>query len=112
MLSTGCPQGSVLDPLLWVEEFDSLMRLRLPSGCRVIIAYADDGLLLIKGDSRNGIEFRATQACRVLEVWSNQHKIVFSPEKITMMLLKGRLVVTQRARVSMIGHSIRYLSLQ
>jgi len=41
----GVPQGSVLGPLLWNIAFDSVLRLRLQEGCR-IICYADDTLVV------------------------------------------------------------------
>jgi len=41
----GVPQGSVLGPLLWNVAFDSVLRLRLQEGCRVI-CYADDTLVM------------------------------------------------------------------
>lgn len=54
VLSKGCLQGSVLGPLLWTVEFDSLLRVRLPTACK-LIAYADDALVLVEGDSKNDL---------------------------------------------------------
>lgn len=41
----GVPQGSVLGPLLWNIAFDSVLRLPLEEGCK-IICYADDTMIL------------------------------------------------------------------
>lgn len=89
-LSKGCPQGSVMGPLMWIVEFDSFLRLRLPEGCK-IRAYADDAQLTVEADSRLQLEHRATKALEVLLTWGEQHKMAFSAEKTTMTLLKGRL---------------------
>lgn len=41
----GVPQGSVLGPLLWSIAFDSILRLLLEKGCR-IVCYANDTMIL------------------------------------------------------------------
>lgn len=41
----GVPQGSILGPLLWDLAYDSVLRLDLPSNCR-IVCYADDTCLI------------------------------------------------------------------
>ncbi|KAJ8887945.1 hypothetical protein PR048_007429 [Dryococelus australis] len=46
VLTKGCPQGSVLGPILCNVIFEGLLRLDLPHGC-MIYGYADDGLLLV-----------------------------------------------------------------
>lgn len=49
-LTKACPQGSILDPLLWNIMFETLLRVDI-SVKNKIIAYADDAVLLISGDS-------------------------------------------------------------
>ncbi|KAJ8886582.1 hypothetical protein PR048_012794 [Dryococelus australis] len=51
VLSKGCPQGSVLGPLLWNVIFEGLLRLYLLQGY-VIYGYTDVGLLFVSEWSR------------------------------------------------------------
>lgn len=50
-LSKGCPQGSVVGPDLWNVCFDKVLRKLVEAGV-VVIAYADDLILIVHGNSR------------------------------------------------------------
>ena len=74
----GCPQGSVLGPIFWNLVYDSLLGcLSLLQSCQPI-AYADDLVILISGNSRNQIEDHAQRGLLVAEEWCNTHKMVIS----------------------------------
>ena len=62
-LTRGCPQGSVLGPLLWNAVHDSAIRYmeRLVHG---VVVYADDTLLIVGGQTRSEVEGRCAAALR------------------------------------------------
>jgi Reverse transcriptase (RNA-dependent DNA polymerase)/Endonuclease-reverse transcriptase len=89
-VTIGCPQGSVLGPLLWNILFDSLLERDLPEGCH-LLAYADDITLVIEANSREEILSRSESALGILHNWSKFSKLSFSPEKTEVIFLKGIL---------------------
>ncbi|KAG8335431.1 hypothetical protein J6590_108203 [Homalodisca vitripennis] len=91
VLERGCPQGSVLGPLLWAVLFDGLLKLDL--GERVnILAYADDALVMIRGNSRREVESKTKIAMERIMVWLRESKLVLSEQKTVAVLLKGKMV--------------------
>ena len=67
----GCPQGSVLGPKFWNLVMDGLLRQleELPS--TQAIAYADNLVILIPGNSRRALEERGVAAMAILESWAS-----------------------------------------
>ena len=76
-LTRGCPQGSVLGPILWNVVFDGILAMPL-LGCGTI-AYADDTLLLVGGASRRIIENRAADSLARILDWGTKNKLSFAP---------------------------------
>ena len=110
-----CAQGSVLGPLFWNLVFDSLLdRLAELPHCQPV-AYADDLVIVVTGNSRVQIEDRAHTAIGALEEWCSDHRMLLSTEKTVGVLLKGKLnkerppiikIVNKRLRIDT---SIKYL---
>lgn len=96
-LTKGCPQGSVLSPYLWNLGFDDLFTLPLPSGSS-LTGYADDGLLLIHGNSVREIEALANTCLSLIYEWGDRNRLSFAPSKTFQLLLKGSLVCPPRLR--------------
>lgn len=90
-ITKGCPQGSVLGPLLWNVLFDGFLRLPFEDGVTAR-AYADDGLVLVKADSSPEMMRKCSQSLEAITRWGEERKLTFSKEKTVMMLLKGKLV--------------------
>lgn len=106
-ISKGCPQGSVLGPRLWNLLFDRVLRALTEAGGNVI-AYADDLLLLVKADSRSGVEQEATRLAQILVGSCKELKLTIATEKTVMMFLKGRLV-DRVPIVSVEGQRLQYV---
>lgn len=49
-MTSGVPQGSILDPLLWNITYDRVLETSLELGCS-ILCYADDTLILVTADA-------------------------------------------------------------
>lgn len=58
-VNRGCPQGSVLGPILWNLTFNDLLKAQFPEQ-ESIIAFADDAVVLVSGQSRQSIEQKFT----------------------------------------------------
>ena len=87
----GCPQGSVLGPIFWNLVFDSLLDELSNLGNCSPNAYADDLVLLIRGNTRKQLETYAQGALQVLDRWCRDHKMLLSTDKTVGPMLKGRL---------------------
>lgn len=103
-MTRGCPQGSVVGPLLWNVLFDSLLRLETGEGV-TITAYADDALLLVRGQTTHQLADRGSRAVERVIEWGRRRKLTFSRTKTVTMMLKGRLVRPPRLLVE--GEHIR-----
>ena len=53
-LTKGCPQGSILGPILWNVIFEDLLRQDYGDDVH-IVAYADDAMLIVGGRSRTDL---------------------------------------------------------
>lgn len=116
-VNRGCPQGSILGPKLWNLVFDDA--INLISGLELEpIAYADDLVIVIKGNSRIQLETKANQAISTLLTWCNDQKLQLSTGKSEMVLLKGYLDLKRPPTVRIGSSSIKmkttvkYLGLQ
>ncbi|KAK2574716.1 hypothetical protein KPH14_013039, partial [Odynerus spinipes] len=65
-VTKGCPQGSILGPNLWNMVFDGALKEIEDIECEAV-AYADDLLVIVYGNSRRQLEDRGLSATRRLE---------------------------------------------
>ncbi|CAI6363639.1 unnamed protein product [Macrosiphum euphorbiae] len=65
-ISGGVPQGSVVGPLLWNTTFDSVLRVPLPHGAK-LLGFADDTLLVVSSKTVEELEALANNALRLVE---------------------------------------------
>jgi hypothetical protein len=85
----GCPQGSCSGPGCWNLLYNSLLQLEL-SGHSRTIAFADDLLILTKGDSIAEAEnFMNLELSKITD-WARSNKIRFNENKSKAMLMSRR----------------------
>ncbi|GBM62344.1 Putative protein in type-1 retrotransposable element R1DM [Araneus ventricosus] len=103
----GVPQGSCSGPLFWNIVVSTALGLVLPSGCQ-IQAFADDLILVVRGQSANILAQRCNKAIDILVSWGKKHKLQFNATKTILMPLSfgGRLNRNEPLQVTMEGHPV------
>lgn len=89
-LTKGCPQGSVLGPVLWDVLFESLLVRDFGPGSG-IIAYADDALITVKGNTRAQVERALSVALGEVCDWAKTSKMTISVEKTVVMTIAEKV---------------------
>lgn len=90
-VTKGCPQGSILGPILWNVTMEALLRLDFPEHV-AIQAYADDIAISIAGQTRAAIIQRTEEALIPVLEWAADRGLSFSATKSQAMMTKGDLV--------------------
>lgn len=108
VVSKGCPQGSVLGPYLWNLVFDDFLQLAFPEGTEVI-AYADDGLVLVRADSRNEIEQKFQLITSQMESWATLVKLQFAVNKTKLIMFKSKLRGNHQPVVTLQGERVEFV---
>jgi hypothetical protein len=79
-ISTGCPQGGVLSPLLWCLVVNDLIT-RLSGSCVFIQGYADHICLLTVGNFPNTVSRLMQWALSTVEIWCSEFGLSVNPDK-------------------------------
>lgn len=119
-MERGCPQGSIIGPAAWCWVMDDLLKqyeTQFDEEEAEIIAYADDLVILVKANSRRGIEVSGSRALSILVDWCGLHKLKISAEKTKGMTIKGKFdkgrpptLRVEENKISFVSE-IRYLGL-
>lgn len=96
VVTKGCPQGSILGPLLWNVLFNGLLELDM--GGVEIVAYADDAVIIVDADTRNDVERRLVDVAERLWSWTDSIKLKLSLEKTVVMKLKENKINSGKAQ--------------
>jgi len=89
----GCPQGSVLAPILWNILLNSLLELLVKDGF-FCAAYADDVTGGVKAKTIGDLRLNIEQCLRTITNWAKDNKLTISVGKTTILPIKCNLRVT------------------
>lgn len=107
-IERGCPQGSILGPLLWNLGFNSIFQCKFPENCH-IQAFADDVLIIISDSTRKNLVSSGQKVLRLLLDWSADNKLNFDQTKTQALLFGGvRKRLTTRPSISYGNFSIKF----
>ncbi|KAI5753744.1 hypothetical protein M8J77_002974 [Diaphorina citri] len=97
-LSRGCPQGSLNGPVIWNFVIDSLLERRYPANVETI-AYADDIVIIIKGNTIRELEIAIEECTNILENWMLESKQEIATNKTKIMVF-GKLKVKPKIKIN------------
>lgn len=90
IMDRGCPQGSILGPVMWNIVFNTLLN-ELQKGNSKFVAYADDLIVLIEGETRRELEIKGNQAMTKINEWMTLHGLKVSTSKSKGLIVKGKM---------------------
>lgn len=90
-LTKGCPQGSILGPVLWNVTMEALLRVKFPEHVN-IQAYADDIAVSVAAPNRRILIERAEETLIPVLAWAEERGLKFSAQKSVAMTTKGDMV--------------------
>ena len=111
-MQKGCPQGSVMGPFAWNWCADRLLSQMetIENDDIYTIAFADDLLIIINGNSRNEIETKANRALQLITDWCKEHKLTVSINKSKAMLMKGIFHTERLPNIKIGEQKIKYVN--
>jgi hypothetical protein len=88
-ITKGCPQGSCCGPGYWNVLYNSLLNMELTTHSKAI-AFADDLMILTRGDLVVEAENYTNIEMRKIQEWAENNKITFNENKSKAMLMTRR----------------------
>ena len=122
LISRGCPQGSSLGPTLWnigMEGwFRNLNELNSNLGNNIDFqAYADDQIIIIKGDSVKKIEKTWHDVWSTCKKWAWENKAKYNLEKTYAIFIEAKRkirppIIKMDNTIINLGKTIKYLGIK
>ena len=81
----GCPQGSILSPLLWNCSFNSIFDLHLPGEYKMV-GYADDLSIILQSNSQKTLKQHSRYIISKVFNWGKMNKLSFNMDKLKCCL--------------------------
>jgi ribonuclease HI len=88
-ITKGCPQGSCSAPMYWNVLYNSLLELKLTNHSQAI-AFADDLIVLTKGDTVVEAENYMNIEMKKIMEWATNNSLTFNETKSRTMLVSRR----------------------
>jgi hypothetical protein len=88
-ITKGCPEGSCCGPGYWNVLYNSLLNMQLTTHSK-IIAFADDLMIVTRGDSIAEAENYTNIEMRKIQKWAENNKMKFNENKFKVMLMTRR----------------------
>jgi len=88
-VTKGCPQGSRCGPGFWNLLYSPLLKMELTRHSKVI-AYADDVIILTKGESIVEAENCMNLDLRKISEWADNNELKFNENKSKVILMSRR----------------------
>ena len=85
----GCPQGSVLGPACWNLMFDGLLQSIEQKFGVNFVAFADDLIVVISGNSRRELEVKGQEIVDFIAGWCKSAKLELSKSKTEAIILRS-----------------------
>jgi len=101
-VTKGCPQGSIIGPLVWNIVFNKSMIDDYDE-----IAFADDKVILVYGNSRIELERKGQIAIDRMTQWCHTNKMSLSAEKTVLLQLKGKFDNRRPPKITLNNCSIK-----
>lgn len=106
VVTKGCPQGSVISPLLWILVIDGLLaRHGLYTQC-----YADDLTVLVRGKFISTLCEKQQSALKIVEDWCKQSGLSVNPEKIKLILFTSKRPRDGLFNPTLTGKEVKFVS--
>ena len=87
-LTYGCPQGSVLGPMLWIISYDHIIEaLQTPK--RTVGCYADDTVMLVSANKIDEIQKLVAESISVAAVLMEKAGLSLNPGKTEVIVFPG-----------------------
>ena len=99
LLTLGCPQGSILGPLLWNVLINPLLDLPLPPNVYVQ-AYCDDIVLLVEARTRDDLQLAVNASLDLVSTFCASSRLQLSPIKTKALHFRSRSIRNPAIRLS------------